>query len=587
MLKLISRLLIPLTAASLSLATTTSSATVNILKTLNPKPSQQTTNTLDRLNRLPLAQRLDSLDLLYGASEDLPLDDQFAIINALMVTADAAHNNTISSYARHDLLIVLYNEGRYNDFLALIDDAMTDINRLGCSVDYYNLAGVKGSYLLETRQIHQLLALADSLNTRAKKQHDDFGQARVAIMVGETHAALDDANRACQYFRRALNIINSSPKIDSATVCQLAKRIYITYAETAFGLPTLDTVISVCHQWLNFSAKWANPFGSKCESNMTFFRKGDASANLFLANAYIQLSQLDSARTHLDRADNNVTRADNDLLCQYKLYSAELLLAQGHPHKALTLADSVANTFFQQSNISSAYTALAVKRDALTQLGRFAEAAALTDSIRINDNRSASDALSGIMTIAEHHRDNATTRLNYLHLLIIAASALLILLLVATIHNILLLRKNKRLYLSISQANEQEADAEKSLAAQPTEKLSPEARLYVKLCAAMTNEKLYTDPDLSRETLANHLATNYQYVANAIRQCANGMTVSAFINKYRLREAADILASTDMPIQEVAETVGFNSRSTFLRAFSDTYKMTPRDFRKAAQQDTI
>jgi transcriptional regulator GlxA family with amidase domain len=49
----------------------------------------------------------------------------------------------------------------------------------------------------------------------------------------------------------------------------------------------------------------------------------------------------------------------------------------------------------------------------------------------------------------------------------------------------------------------------------------------------------------------------------------------------RLRKAADLLRDTELPITDIALSVGFSCSSEFARAFKDAMEITPREFRQA------
>ena len=67
-----------------------------------------------------------------------------------------------------------------------------------------------------------------------------------------------------------------------------------------------------------------------------------------------------------------------------------------------------------------------------------------------------------------------------------------------------------------------------------------------------------------------------------LRECA-GVTPTDFINAYRLRHAARLLATTSDSVALIAELCGL-SRRTFYRLFDEAYSMSPSDYRKAAKK---
>lgn len=59
-----------------------------------------------------------------------------------------------------------------------------------------------------------------------------------------------------------------------------------------------------------------------------------------------------------------------------------------------------------------------------------------------------------------------------------------------------------------------------------------------------------------------------------------GMTIVQYQKKQKLAYAAQLLANADYQITQIAETVGFDSFSHFLRIFKEEYNMTPKEYRK-------
>ncbi|MBN2711355.1 MAG: helix-turn-helix domain-containing protein, partial [Planctomycetes bacterium] len=82
------------------------------------------------------------------------------------------------------------------------------------------------------------------------------------------------------------------------------------------------------------------------------------------------------------------------------------------------------------------------------------------------------------------------------------------------------------------------------------------------------------------EELAEHLKLSPSRAGHLIKETFN-MTFPKLLNEVKLREAAHLLSSTDMPVGEVASIVGYNDQNYFSRIFSERYKMCPRDYRKA------
>ena len=172
---------------------------------------------------------------------------------------------------------------------------------------------------------------------------------------------------------------------------------------------------------------------------------------------------------------------------------------------------------------------------------------------------------------------------------ILAISVFLVCLLIAYllwrsyIYNKVLLEKNRRLLSDIEQREQEQQQAIEHLKAEPEGQLTTEQQLFRRICDLMeSSDHIYTDPELDRNRLAQLLGTNEHYVSDAISACTNGKSVNSFLNEYRVRHAAHLLATTTDSTVLIAELSGF-SRSSFFRVFSEAYGMSPSEYRKVAR----
>ena len=101
----------------------------------------------------------------------------------------------------------------------------------------------------------------------------------------------------------------------------------------------------------------------------------------------------------------------------------------------------------------------------------------------------------------------------------------------------------------------------------------------------MDSQQLYLNPELSVADLANELGTNRTYLSNLINQHMK-TSFSNYVNSLRVKYAKDLLLSTDDTIEEIYKASGFQSRSTFWRAFSQVEGCTPKDFRHQTAKNT-
>ena len=239
-------------------------------------------------------------------------------------------------------------------------------------------------------------------------------------------------------------------------------------------------------------------------------------------------------------------------------------------------------------------TLLNYKYDALQKAGRTAEVLALSDRIRqLTDSIHLQERKIDVeqqQEIRQKEAEIASRRQSLIIHRIILVAVVLICLLIAYLlwrshqYNKVLLEKNRRLLAEIEQREREEQQAIVQLKAEPQENLTANQQLFCRICDFMeAPDHIYTDTDLDRSRLAQLLGTNEHYVTDAISTCTDGKSVNGFLNEYRLRYAARLLATTKDSVALIAELSGF-SRSSFFRVFSDAYGMSPSDYRRAARK---
>ena len=105
------------------------------------------------------------------------------------------------------------------------------------------------------------------------------------------------------------------------------------------------------------------------------------------------------------------------------------------------------------------------------------------------------------------------------------------------------------------------------------------SRIARKIEAAMTDDLLYRNPNLSLWDLAKHIGVTSHYVSQTLNTML-GSSFFDYINRWRIDDAIEQLTATDETILMITHDVGFNSRSAFYKAFKGQTGKTPSDFRK-------
>lgn len=107
-----------------------------------------------------------------------------------------------------------------------------------------------------------------------------------------------------------------------------------------------------------------------------------------------------------------------------------------------------------------------------------------------------------------------------------------------------------------------------------------------KIIQSMEIEKLYLNPRLNIERLAEHINIPYRDVSTLINKHFQ-VNFNEYVNLYRINEAKRLLTDTqfsNLTINEIYAQAGFNSKSAFHRFFSRLVGVSPTEFRKLASE---
>lgn len=107
-----------------------------------------------------------------------------------------------------------------------------------------------------------------------------------------------------------------------------------------------------------------------------------------------------------------------------------------------------------------------------------------------------------------------------------------------------------------------------------------EIKLYDQLKQLLETEKLYLNPGLSLQLVANQLNTNIKYLSQVVNHQA-GLNFQQFINLYRVNEAKRKIVKdslNNLTLYGIALQCGFKNKSTFYKVFKELTGFTPKDF---------
>lgn len=102
----------------------------------------------------------------------------------------------------------------------------------------------------------------------------------------------------------------------------------------------------------------------------------------------------------------------------------------------------------------------------------------------------------------------------------------------------------------------------------------------------MRDGEIYRDVDLNLDRIARKLRLPARDVSGAINR-SQGMSVSQYVNTYRVKRACKLLKGTAEPITKVMFDAGFGTKSNFNREFQRVTGTTPSAYRRAGSKAPV
>ncbi len=84
--------------------------------------------------------------------------------------------------------------------------------------------------------------------------------------------------------------------------------------------------------------------------------------------------------------------------------------------------------------------------------------------------------------------------------------------------------------------------------------------------------------EIARDSIAAALYMNGDYISRVFKR-DTGMSISQYVNKERINQAKLLMVTTDLPMGDVADAVGYTNFSYFSKLFKQFVNCTPREYK--------
>jgi AraC-like DNA-binding protein len=510
-------------------------------------------------------------------------NQELAALYALITEANSQGNVDFEGHARLKLIFCYYNYNMPDSVEQALPAQLEFMAKHEQWDYYYNSWEAKVELFLYADKNQTALKEAQLMYDDAKTRNNNYGLGVSAHTLGIIYQTLQRYELAEKSFYEAIERLKKEDDIS------LRLNTYNTLCETLDADQKYSQMLPITNEW----EATIDNYKRKMEERGITPRLNGRYLYCYLAQtvAHFQTGNSSKAKYYLDLAEE--CAKGRKQIAQFKLLHIKTRYFEHLQQfdKAIACADTNYQMVISFGDSISALTVLENKARILRKAGKGMDAAlvyehvmATKDSLR---NLNMAAQLDELRTIYEVDRLILEKKVSKTQLAIVITISgfLLLILLGYIVYTVRLKRKNRILYEKIRRIQQVESQAEQAFKSIPEDTLSKEQMLFRALNNLLTEKQHFTNPKLGRKELADSLGTNTTYLAEAIKACANGMTVTEYLNRIRLVQAGNMLIELpQLPVDAVGEDCGFTSRSTYYRLFRDYYGMSPTEFRNIAKE---
>lgn len=411
--------------------------------------------------------------------------------------------------------------------------------------------------------------------------------------IGGVLFSLRKYDEALQYFNRSLKLLeNTNFHSHREVVLNNIASVYkntgqyekaLSYYQEALDIArTLGTQIKVGIKYLNIGS--VNYLTKNYDQALNYYEKArpifeTSGSNYELANTYLHMAQAWQDKNSFRKAEKQGLKAfllaDSiqavELLKQSSLLLSEVNYSTGNLDEAMKyriLFDNFKDTLFDKET-----NRLVSEMDARFNLSEQAHKIDLLKKDQLLKEKSLQQQRQTIIMLA------------------IGAILLTVLLLIIWIQY----REKKRSYASLVKKNKELIAAEKEarkkelnrIESKKDDAITGEESILANLYKLLDEQKIYLESKITQKEVAEILETNTAYLSKIVNKHFN-MSFNNVINKYRVRETQELLAShqaTIVTIEAISKQSGFHSKSAFQAAFKKFTGVTPSVYLKQIREE--
>ena len=555
--------------------------------TIQASPEDSLKNVIANTDGVEKLEALTHLLRLKGAGED-------AVEYAILLEEEAIkqNNENFIGYALGAKPGIYFNQFNSEKFFPAAEEAKVYFIKKKQYDHYFAICNIEIKQYLNDGYYETAFAKISSILNEAKEFNNVYGEIYAYENMGEAYWIEKYYQKSLESYQKVLSLLNMH------SIERVAYRMDISMkiADNAYKIGDIPLTILYCDsirqivEELNQAELKGMQYFSTSHLKMLLY--------MYYALAYISVDMEKEATDAVNMAfkynDEEVAGSIRQL---FYFLCSDYFFKKGETNTALE--------YLKINEEMSPYETrdgdvLLLKAQILAATGNFEDAYKVereyTEQADSLNQKKLSQRISELRTIhqvekLEFEAEQERLKAANLHLFIAELSIIVLLLacvILIVIHNLnKIKRKNRVLYQRLQSQEALDVELKRKEDAQHT-KLLPDDRasdgdetdlLYLHLKELMKDKNNYTDPNVTRKSLAAKLGTNEKYLHETIKKYLD-LSFSEYINLLRLDYAREMISLhlNKLSLEDIAMMSGFGTRQTFHRLFRDRYGLSPSEY---------
>lgn len=528
---------------------------------------------------------------LYGIGDE---ETHIHYLRAYIDEAVRQKNSYEEAYARTSLVEAMYNYGMpRNRFQEEAELALKLIPNEGETRRlHFHVASMVIDLDIISANYENALLSAEKLYNKAKELRYDTGMSLALLCMGRAYFGLELFDKAESSWRESLQQV-----AENEHFLYIKGDTYSYLLDVMLATKRYQEALEVCKEYEAFISKGElsdDPGNLKGENDTQWFL-----IHLSYAGIYTGLRQFDLAEQHIAAAEALVVSKTNIGMDSLERVRFEWQLAQGHYEEAGKTIERIEAILGEDPDYHDKLSVIDFRARLNYQSAQYKNAAETYQTyIALSDSLQRIELASRLHELRVHYevdklelqQKNDQISLRASHNLTIGLVVILLLccgiIAGGVFYSRRLAAKNQLLLQRITEQDLMDKENEvlrgRLILSEdlPGKEKDTGSELYLRLKTLMSDPTFFTNSEIGRKTIAEHLGTNEKYVHDTVRKYFN-MSISDYITSLRLNYARKLLAQSvsKYTIEAVALDAGFTNRYTFHRLFKEHYGMTPSEFR--------